>query len=107
MLSKNLIITTIIGVFLTSIIVIQPTKTEAGNNLSPAAMPTPRKNKIAPRRTKPKPANYTAGGTWVSGDPLTFNKTRRKTSSRKKPKGTRNLLPYIEQSNLRKGKRNK
>lgn len=55
-----------------------------------------------------KPSNYTASGTWVSGDPLTYNKTKRKNSSRKKTKGTRNLLPYVEQDNIyRKRKGNK
>lgn len=59
-------------------------------------------------RKPKKPASYTAGGIWVSGDPLTYNRTKRKNSSRKKPKDTRNLLPYVEQENIyRKRKGNK
>lgn len=58
MKKKNSIITvTIIATFVFSIVAFQPTVTEANNNVSPTATPSPRKiRKIDPRR-KRKPAN--------------------------------------------------
>jgi len=46
-----IIIATIIGTLVISIVTFQPTATEASNNVSPTATPSPRKIRKTPRQT--------------------------------------------------------
>lgn len=85
--ANSIIFATIIATFVISMFAFQPTTTDASNNISPTATPSPRKIRKMPRQSievendethikskiKPKPRAYKEGGV---ND--TTHKTRKK-----------------------------